>query len=800
MGEVYRADDLLLDQPVALKLVLPKLAAQTGAFEPLRGEVRLARRISHPNVARTFDIVRDGDRHFITMEFIDGEDLGSLLRRIGRLPTDKAVELARQLCAGLAAIHAKGVLHRDLKPSNVMIDGRGQLILTDFGVAGPIDRPADEPAYAGTPLYQAPEQLAGEEASVRSDLYALGLILYEMFTGRAAFEAGDFNALRRKRARGDFEPPSTVVAALDPAIDRAVSRCLEPDPARRFAGALSVAAALPGGDPLAAALASGETPSPEAVAAAGGEGSLRLPVATAWFAAFAVGVVLLVYGMPDSLLFHAYPPPLSPAVLADRARGALSALVPAIERKDEAWGLSYDWSHEGVPPTWPPYAFWYRSSPVPLRPLDASRRVSGRDPPAYGPGEAVVVLDAEGRLRRLTFRPSAERLPAAPPEPDWRPFFERSGLDLARSTPSDPEAPAGVTCDRFLEWLAPAPAGVPWDRVRVTAASLGGIPVRFAAESVAQVEKTESTTTEAAVWLGPIREAVFGLLAPAAFVGLAFFLAWRNVHRGRADRRGAILTGGVLLASAAASWVTSAHRPFADGFAGMWGMAGMAGTWGLLGAVFYLALEPFVRRRWPHALVGWTRLLAGDWRDPLVGTSVLVGSAAGMGTALLYVYGLRLWTTPWFGDDVVLDRLAGFSRCWSGLFAILNDTVLQATGYLLLFALLRFLLRRDGLAAGIFVALVTVFYESYSLNWFELGQTALAIVLLLTVLRSFGLLAVIAAMLAMRIATSYPIAFSPAESYAPAAWFGWAATVLPAVWGFRRSVGRLRSPSRRPPA
>ena len=133
------------------------------------------------------------------MEYIDGEDLSSLLRRIGRLPEDKAVEVARQICAGLGAAHDEGVLHRDLKPANVMIDGRGRARITDFGLAGLADEITGRDISSGTPAYMAPEQLTGKEVSARSDIYSLGLVLYEVFTGRKAFDAPSLDELIRQR-------------------------------------------------------------------------------------------------------------------------------------------------------------------------------------------------------------------------------------------------------------------------------------------------------------------------------------------------------------------------------------------------------------------------------------------------------------------------------------------------------------------------------------------------------------------------------------------------------------------------
>ena len=135
MGEVYRANDLKLGQPVALKF-LPAATTRSDLLARFHAEVRIARQVSHPNVCRVYDIGEVDGSTFLSMEYVDGEDLRSLLRRIGRLPGDKALEIARRLCAGLAAAHDKGVLHRDLKPANIMIDGRGQVLITDFGLAG----------------------------------------------------------------------------------------------------------------------------------------------------------------------------------------------------------------------------------------------------------------------------------------------------------------------------------------------------------------------------------------------------------------------------------------------------------------------------------------------------------------------------------------------------------------------------------------------------------------------------------------------------------------------------------------
>ena len=156
MGEVYRADDLKLGQPVALKFLPPDVDRDPARLTQLHTEVRMARQVAHPNVCRVYDIDETDGHTFLSMEYVDGEDLGSLLKRIGRFPQDRAIEVARQICSGLAAAHERGVIHRDFKPANVMLDSAGKVRITDFGLAGA----SGEVLRAGTPAYMAPEQIS----------------------------------------------------------------------------------------------------------------------------------------------------------------------------------------------------------------------------------------------------------------------------------------------------------------------------------------------------------------------------------------------------------------------------------------------------------------------------------------------------------------------------------------------------------------------------------------------------------------------------------------------------------------
>jgi hypothetical protein len=324
MGEVYRANDLRLGQTVALKFLPETMAQDAGMLARFYNEVRIARQVTHPNVCRVFDIGDVEGQPFISMQFVDGENLASLLLRIGRLPADKAVEISRRLCAGLAAAHSQGVLHRDLKPANIMIDGRGQVLITDFGLASLAEEIREADIRSGTPAYMAPEQLAGQAVSVKSDIYALGLVMHEMFTG--------------KRPPGEN---SSAVRDVDPSVERIILKCLDTDPAKRPSGALAVSAALPGGDPLAAALAAGETPSPEMVAAAGAQEGLKPALAIACLAVILIALGANVILRSQQNLAGMVNFELPPVALAVQARKTIQQLGYSGPVADRAFTFDY---------------------------------------------------------------------------------------------------------------------------------------------------------------------------------------------------------------------------------------------------------------------------------------------------------------------------------------------------------------------------------------------------------------------------------------------------------------------------
>jgi len=299
MGVVYHADDLKLGEPVALKF-LGRASAEKSRVASLIEEVRIGRKIAHPNVCRLHDIVEIGARHFISMEFVEGEDLDLLIRRAGRLPLRRAIGIARDVCEGVKALHDAGVIHRDLKPANVLVDRRGRARVSDFGLATSVHSgPGSDSRLSGTLPYMAPEQFSGGEVGVATDIYSLGLVLWELFAGERALESSTFEEVFAFHAAGSrVRKLVSIVPDIPVVIEDIVGRCLEPDPSRRPSSADEVLRAIPGGDPLDAAIEEGETPTPEMVAASSMKGEMT------WLALAAAVVVIGVGTVTSGWVFN----------------------------------------------------------------------------------------------------------------------------------------------------------------------------------------------------------------------------------------------------------------------------------------------------------------------------------------------------------------------------------------------------------------------------------------------------------------------------------------------------------------
>jgi hypothetical protein len=751
MGEVYRATDLTLGQSVALKFLPEEAAGNQRLLERFHGEVRVARQVSHPNVCRVYDIGQAEGMPFISMEYVDGEDLASLLTRIGRLPVDKAVETARKLCAGLAAAHDRGIIHRDLKPQNVMIDRRGEAVIMDFGLAAIAGELSGAEVRNGTPAYMAPEQLKGAEVTVRSDLYALGLVLYELFTGRRPFDANDVRHLLRQQESVQLTSMSSIAADIDPAVERIIRRCLDPDPAKRPPTALSVAAALPGGDPLAAALAAGETPSPEVVAAAGQTEGL----ARKYSVPCLVAVVLCLFSAPavrnrQDAMMRA-PLDYSPDMLELKSRELAAALgyprrpADSVIRLDHRAALLEHLGKLPEPHRWDawlaaesPILATYRESLSPLVAQPAGD-VSVTNPPPISPGMVCVRLDGAARLRELSAVPygTGEEL-REPVQPET--VFRAAGLDISKFSPAEPGTEPHGPADQVRSWKGPHP-GIPGIQLTVGIASWKG---RVTYAKIAF--PWDTPPQPAGIRFGDIYPTVIVVLA----LLFAALFARRNWTLGRTDRKGAIRIAMASFLLDIAGWVGSVHAvPTAD----MFDLFRHSVAAALLSAgvvwVVYLALEPAVRARWPHSIVTWNRIMAGRWLDPLVASHVLIGAAAG--SAIWLCFGL---IASWIGPRDTLDAgpslffVLGARQWFAGLaFLTGNALTIGLVGFFAIFGL-RTLLRKDA-AAAVAASIVFTFLEGNVVNssqWATMAALYGAIyAILVFILLRFGLVATISA-------------------------------------------------------
>jgi serine/threonine-protein kinase len=720
MGEVYRADDLRLGQPVALKFLPEALRQDPTRLAQFHNEVRTARQVSHPNVCRVYDIGESGGLLYLSMEYVDGEDLATSLRRIGRFSEDKALDISRQLCAGLAAAHQRGVIHRDLKPANVMLDDAGRVRVMDFGLAA-VGNVQD--VRAGTPAYMAPEQLLGREVTVRSDIFALGLVMYELFTGRRAFNATTIAELQSQHQSRSIAAPPATANAMDPAIERAILRCLEPNPDQRPSSALAVSASLPGGDPLAAALAAGETPSPEMVAAAGEGAGLRPRVAWPTFVAVLVATAVTFALALRTSPFDRLRPEYNADVLAQKARDALVQLGYPPRGTDQAYRFS--WNSDLVKhiretdkpsPQWDkvlaqapaPLEFWYRQSPEPLTgstfhtDLLTPGIVTQDDPAPIMSGMTSLEMDYRGRLKFFEAIPPQRQESALHPAPvDWKPLFALAGLDVANLQPADPIWNWLATSDTRAAWTGTWPeSGRP---LRVEAAALGGRPVGFLVSGpwLKPWRMSDPTPTGQNATIIILCAVVVGVLAGAAL------LARSNSRAGRGDRRGAARLAVCMTTILLALWVCQVHVVASLGLFGMLLLAICTTVFnGVLLWTLYMALEPFVRRRWPQVLVSWTNVLTGRIRDPVVGRDVLLGVALGVAWTLMIrvidlITGSRAIAD--FPGEVAL--LSGF-RSTLGL--VLSEAPYAIRNVLFFFFLLfvlRVALRREWAAALAFAGL-----------------------------------------------------------------------------------------------
>lgn len=792
MGEVYRADDLELGQSVALKFLPERLANDPIELDRFRREVRVARDVAHPNVCRTYDIATEGAHVFLVMEYVDGEDLASVIRRLGRPSTDKAVEIARQLCLGLGAAHEAGILHRDLKPANIMIDGRGRVRITDFGLAGLAEELAEDRSIAGTPAYMAPEQLRDGVVSTASEVYSLGLILYEVFTGKRVFDTHNVQELKRLHSESRISSPSSIVTDLDPTVERVLLRCLDPDPSRRPQSSYAVLAALPGGDPLAAALAAGETPSPELVADAGEQGVVTPRVAVpvivvtiALFLGYAYFAGNAVRGLERS--------PAELSVLADQT---YSAVVGDELPRFEGGGffrpvpdsLNFDPTYRDA------IYFWKTWSPRGLTSdafhsefLDADRLQK------LEAGDAGVVLDRHGDLR--AFRRVLAGADFEPGTPDPGPIFEVMDLD-----PADYEG--GADPDR--------PGEFTWTRRQGEGPT--SLHALYRGASLLQLTSTFPPVDMAPLFLSTSPFDPMPFLATLLFLGgpvlLGAFLAWRNLRAGRGDRRGAtvfaaVVFVGYIIQSVLATSIDSMPTSLVVSRLIAETPVGHALYHAVMVWIQYLAIEPYMRRVRPTALVSWARMVARRWSDPILGRDVLAGLFLGAVVAAVEaIAGRVLFATDGTSSPVEVlgsSQLLGLGGTaeglawWAYAIAFSAPAVMQMLVLYLLFVLV---FRRDAVAIVVIILLVVVMggvMASPLPFWFGavLGLT-MGGSMVVAVMR-FGVLAGVTLMLTLLLRGSSVWALEPAAWYGPLALMTPLLVAALTIWAGKTALGERAS-------
>ena len=612
-----------------------------------------------------YDIGHADGWYYLSMEYVDGETLASLLRRIGQLPMPKALEMARQLCAGVAAAHDRNVLHRDLKPSNIMVDGRGQIRIMDFGLAIAAD--ADVREVAGTPGYMAPEQVAGGPVTKQSDLYALGRVLTEILPSGIDAEAG------------------AIVGA-----------CTAPNPARRPDSAHAVAAALGRGNPLH--LTDGAIPTPAMVAAAPTSGVLQPAVAWTLFALVAAGSIAIA---SQAYRFNIAPSqvPKPPEVLADRAREFLAQTGETTPRAvDRAfWWSTAEFDNR--------VRFRYRESATLLIPVNTFRVVTADDPPQ----------DA-AQLRMVTLTPGGD------------------AIDV-------PEAAASRTA---------------WSPAR-------------------------SRFSELLLWVG----IAIGFVAGG-------ILARRNLRAGEGDRKGASKIAVFIFVAGVISLVLRAHHvpSFVAESTWLFSVTGWAVLWSAFAWLAYVSFEPHVRRWWPQALISWTRLLAGRWRDPLVGRDLLVGMAAGLLVASFHLMLLAATSrpAPLSFRAPALEALGSPAMFGNVLFVALLNALQFSLAPMASLVVLRLLTRRTWIAVAALITFgVPLFAPTASAV--DVLPVVVGVSLGAFVLLRVGVLAHVGLLTVSHLVTSLPLTLDMNAWYFERSAFVLLVVAALAVYAFLVSLG-----------
>jgi serine/threonine-protein kinase len=684
----------------------------------------------------------------------------------------------------------------------------------------------------------SPEQLAGRPATIRSDLFALGLVLYELFTGERAVRAESIDGIAEQLGSRDFPTPGTRVKDLDPAIEAMIMRCLEPRPEDRPPSASAVAAALPGGDAVAGVIASGQTPDPSLLAASGASGRVTMVAAAIWLIICAACVLLVAHLNKSASLLGVMGRTKSPEVLAERARETLRGL--GLDIGDDArpgwsvWGVHtniamldhIENSRPAIaPPRWwgalrspplestlaaapppseplPPPAmeFWYRWSPRLISPELGKVIITATDPPP-GPGDVCVRMDLQGRLIGLDAEPGARPIDAPSEQPaPWPALLRAAGLRDAWLTPAANTTDAASRGDARAAWTMnlsqPPFAGA---TAHVEAAALRGRPILF------HVVWPWGAAVEAPA-IDPFNQrlAMFGFVVPLiiAPVVAGAVMARRNWRAGRGDRRGALrVAAGIVILETAAWLLMADHSAALEEYDRVAAAIGGALLEGMLVWMIYLALEPAVRRQRPAAILAWTRLTSGRVGDAMVARDVLRGAALGAAWCVLY----KAWViiahnftdapAPTIVPDEALRGVpAALAMILSGLSGSVQYGLLMLMGLLLWsrtgkwkwparagFGVFVFLL------GFIILALLGQPQAANSMLYLQPWGLVTAIVYFF-VLARLGLLTAVVMTTTMWTLCVLPATLESGRWYAPIGWTGVAAVIAAAAWGAWRAA------------
>jgi hypothetical protein len=748
MGEVFRAIDENAGEQVALKFLPADRMANPEALALLKSEVRVAHRIRSPYVCAVHGLHLDTDPApgkprlppFIAMQFIEGEDLHVLLKRVERLSGPKVIRIAHELATGMAAIHAAGILHRDLKPSNVMLDVHGTAQILDLGIAA-IRNPEEGEGtsiIAGTPAYMAPEART-QPATPATDIYALGLVLFEIATGEVASrllretpEVGDvMERFKEQIPRALFEP---------------ISRCLRPNPSERYQSMEELLRALP----APPAPKSERSESITTIARSDAVTALT-PPAIALLVACIVIIAVTVFLMPlpagsvASAKLTREPGELggSARMLAGlfgskedpyRVRGFAST-PPA----NFAQGTAAD-QRRGI-------YFWYRSAKFPLEPASAVRGVSVNDPPPAR-GITTIRLDTQGMLLDAYRLPNDDSNYAwngddvVPPTiaEDLNRMRETIGpMNLPFTFIRGSSVPPGWTppvafpsnADYWIDSVVPSDSG---SNGRLLIAAMGKQVIyigRVRNEPGSRSPRGHIPQLPTSIaWLDRIMQAPMKWLQRNSSQDVAFWwmyampvlgaaLAIRNVRLRRCDTRHALRVSAVVFGLAFLGWVLITH-PGATGktVTERWNTGIGISLWVAAEAwISYAAVDPYARLTWKRCLIGYARLSSG-WpralvRDNIVGRSLLTGAAFGLSLALLLRI-MDLTSITISNREQTAAMLVGDGTRTVGLLCrAASSAIVFSLLQFVTLVLLHWVTRRKAIAVGLFCVVTPMLWALY---------------------------------------------------------------------------------------